>query len=449
MRTGHAGIRPTRRSALLGGSAAAVGALGLAACSNPAGSGDGGGDGGDGGDSGPAANWDEHGPITYATGKDTSGALKGFLETWNKEHSDEKVTLVELPESADEQRSQMINNAQAKSDAYTVLGLDVVWTAEFAANQWVVELPEDKLPLDQMIEATVSTGTYFDKLYAMPFSTNSQLLFSRKDLLEDAGYTDPPKTFDEMWEIVEKVQDNDKKMKGFAAQLAKYEGLTCTFTGMAKSAGADLFDEDGKPTVTSDGAVTGLTSLREGFDKGFIAKEALTYKEEESRQAFQDGTTVFLQNWPYVYDQFQADDGSSKVKDKVLVSVVPGVDGDGTSTLGGLNLAVSAFGKNMGTALDFIMFMSDAAQQKDWLLKSGNPTCNEDVYSDEHVKKEIPYLDILKSGIDGGVSRPHVVKYGDVTQDIQESVYGCISGGDEPEATLKSLQSTLESAVGD
>src|SRR5699024_2737527 len=82
--------------------------------------------GGGGGGEAPAEDFEERGPITLAKGKDTTGKLAEFLETWNSEHPDEEVTLIELPESADEQRTQMINNAQAKSDAYTVLGLDVV-----------------------------------------------------------------------------------------------------------------------------------------------------------------------------------------------------------------------------------------------------------------------------------------------------------------------------------
>ena len=105
-------------------------AAALAACSG------GSSDGGGGGGNAPAADFEERGPITLAKGKDTTGKLTEFLETWNSEHPDEEVTLIELPESSDEQRRQMINNAQAKSDAYTVLGLDVIWTAEFAANEW-------------------------------------------------------------------------------------------------------------------------------------------------------------------------------------------------------------------------------------------------------------------------------------------------------------------------
>src|SRR5699024_1106422 len=138
---------------------------------------------------------------------------------------------IELPESADEQRTQMINNAQAKSDAYTVLGLDVVWTAEFAANQWVVALPEDKFPLDDLIPATVVTGTYFDKLYGVPFTTNAELLFSRTDLLEQAGLDGPPETFEELYSAIETLQEEDPDLLGFGAQYSKYEGLTVQAAG--------------------------------------------------------------------------------------------------------------------------------------------------------------------------------------------------------------------------
>ena len=61
------------------------------------------------------------GPITLVQGKDTSNFVQGQLDKWNQQHPDQKVTLIELPEDADAQRQQMIQNANAKSDAYAVL----------------------------------------------------------------------------------------------------------------------------------------------------------------------------------------------------------------------------------------------------------------------------------------------------------------------------------------
>lgn len=434
-------FKPTRRSLLAAGAASAA-AVGIAACSSSdSGSGSGSGSGG------ATGNFEERGPITFATGKDTSGKLQEFLDQWNKDHADEKVTLVELPESADEQRAQFINNAQAGSDAYTILGLDVVWTAEFAAQQWVVELPEDKFPLDDLIPSTVATAKYFDRLYAVPFTSNAELLFYRTDLLEAVGADSAPTTFEEMYQLIEQIRGTDAGANnlGFASQYSKYEGLTVQLTGLAKSGGGDLFDAKGKPTANDEGAVAGVQAVRDGFDKGFIPKEALTYKEEESRQAFQDGNLAFLQNWPYVWDLAQAEDGSSSVNGKIGVAPLPGVGSNaGASALGGLNYAISATAKNMGTAVDFIAFMVELERQKEWTLATSQAPANQAVYDDKDVLEKFPFFTTLKEGIDGGTARPQVVKYGEVTQAIQEAGYKVFSGTEETKAALDALQTTLE-----
>lgn len=427
----------SRRTVLAAGGVTTAAAA-LAACG-------GGSDdaGGGGGGEASAEDFEERGPITLAKGKDTTGKLAEFLETWNSEHPDEEVTLIELPESADEQRTQMINNAQAKSDAYTVLGLDVVWTAEFAANQWVVALPEDKFPLDELIPATVVTGTYFEKLYGVPFTTNAELLFSRTDLLEQAGLDGPPETFEELYSAIETLQEEDPDLLGFGSQYSKYEGLTVQAAGLVASAGGQLFDDEGKPHADSAEAITGIQTVRDGFDEGFIPQEALTYKEEESRAAYQDGRLAFLQNWPYVWALGQAEDGSSKVNGKMVASLVPGIDGPGSSTLGGLNLGVSAFAKNKGTAVDFIAFMVDAVQQKGWGLATSQAPANAGVYEDQEMLDAFPFLPQLKDAIDKGTSRPAVVQYGEVTQAIQEATYACFSGEKDAEAAMTDLQTQL------
>ncbi len=63
--------------------------------------------------------------------------------------------------------------------------------AEFAANQWIDELPAKEFPLDKMIPAVVKTGDYFGKQYAIPFNTNAGLLFYRKDLSTRSGPNRP------------------------------------------------------------------------------------------------------------------------------------------------------------------------------------------------------------------------------------------------------------------
>src|SRR6476661_6311471 len=70
------------------------------------------------------------GPITLATGRDLTGYMQPLVDKWNAAHPSERVTLLQLPEAADDQHAQMVTNLQAKSDRYDVLNIDVVWTAE-------------------------------------------------------------------------------------------------------------------------------------------------------------------------------------------------------------------------------------------------------------------------------------------------------------------------------
>src|SRR6266540_2544047 len=423
--------------------AAALGAglvlLGLPAC--------GGSDEGGGGGGGAL---EGRGPITLASGKDTSGFLPKQIQAWNSQHPDEKVELKELPEDADAQRQQMIQNAQNQSDAFSVLVMDVVWTSEFAANQWIVQLPEDKVPdLGKLIPATVETAKYRDKLYGVPITSDGGLLYYRKDLLTKAGIAKPPATWDELLADCQKVKALPEAagMSCYAGQFEKYEGLTVNFSEAVNSAGGVVVGEDGKPNVDTPEAKKGLDFLVQGFQNGTIPKAAITYKEEEGRRAFQDGKLIFHRQWPYQYTKANATDGSSKVAGKFAVAPLPGLNGPGKSSLGGHNLAISKFAKNKGSALAFIKFLTSESEEKLHLQKTSEAPVYASLYDDAELVKQFPYLPILKQSVNDAVPRPKAVKYGDATTAIQEEAYAALTGAKTSDQALKDLQAKLEALI--
>ena len=130
---------------------------------------------------------DTRGPITFAMGKNDTDKVTPIIEKWNEQHPDEKVTLKELAGEADAQRETLVQSLQAGSDDYDVMALDVVWTAEFAANQWLQPLNGDfETNTDELLPATVESATYNDVLYALPQNTNGQLLFRNTELADKA-----------------------------------------------------------------------------------------------------------------------------------------------------------------------------------------------------------------------------------------------------------------------
>jgi multiple sugar transport system substrate-binding protein len=388
------------------------------------------------------------GQITLATGKDTSGYLQSALDKWNSAHPNEQARLVELPESADQQRQQMIQNAQTKSDAYTILNVDVVWTAEFAANGWIEQLPADQFALDKMLKGPVDTAKYFGKLYAAPYLTDAGLLYYRKDLLDAAGITAPPKTWDELKTDCQKVLPKSGGASCYAGQFEKYEGLTCDFSEAVDSAGGAVVDDQGKPVVDSPEAKQGLDFLVQGFKSGMIPKEAITYKEEEGRRAFQAGKLIFHRQWPYQYAKANMTDGSSKVAGKFAVAPLPGLTGPGKATLGGHNLAISKFAKNKGSALEFIKFLTSESEEKLHLQKTSEAPVYASLYDDPDLIKQFPYLPTLKAAVDSAVPRPKVVNYGDATDAIQEEAYAALTGTKTSDQALKDLQAKLTTIVG-
>lgn len=415
-------------------------ALSVAAC---------GGGGGGGGPEETSTKLSGRGPITYVAGKDTTGYLQQFLDEWNKLHPDEKVTLIELPADADSQRQQMIQNAQTKSDEYDVLSVDVVWVAEFAANQYIEELPKDEFALDEMFGPTVDAGSYFGRLYAMPSSSDGGMLYYRTDLLKAAGISEPPTTWAEMEEQCKKIQatPEGKGVGCYAGQFEKYEGLTVNAAEAIHSAGGEILDEKGQPNVDTPEAAKGLAFLADGFKSGMIPRAALTYQEEEGRAAFQAGKLIFHRQWPYQYGLANMTDGSSKVAGKFDVAPLPGLNGPGVSSLGGHNMGISTYSKHKATALDFIKFFTEKQQARVQLTKATLAPVYTELYEDPALQKDFPFLPTLKESVLNAEPRPKVVNYGDATIAIQDAAYAALQGDLTPEEAVAQMQTELEDVV--
>ncbi len=426
-----------RRRSLAVGALAATTALLVSAC--------GGSSGSSGASTGAAPALDGVGPITLVQGKDTSGFVQQILDGWNQQHPDQKATLIELPEDADSQRAQMIQNANAKSDAYSVLVVDNVWTAEFAANRYIVELPQDQFPMGDFMPPVIASAEYKDKLYAVPSASDGGLLYYRTDLLKGAGIAAPPKTWAEMIDDCKKIQATPAGAGAncYAGQFQKYEGLTVNAAEAINSAGGVITDKDGKPDVNTDAAKQGLQFLVDGFKQGYIPKEALTYKEEEGRRAFQSGKLIFHRQWPYQYALAEKTDGSSQVAGKFAVAPLPGLSGPGVSSLGGHALGISSYAKNKKSALDFVKFYTSKENSQKYLELGSQAPVYTSIYDDPTLQKKFPYLATLKASILGAQARPKVVRYGDATLAIQDAAYGALQGTMTVDQALSQLQDKL------
>ncbi|MFE7093922.1 ABC transporter substrate-binding protein [Streptomyces erythrochromogenes] len=366
-------------------------------------------------DAGAAAS-DARGPLTLVTAGDLTDYLGPLLDDWNKSRPDERVTLVELPDSADETRAQMISELRSGRDRFDVLNIDVAWTSEFAAAGWISPLERDRFPLDAFLRPVVDTATFDGRLYAVPYVTNAGLLYYRKDILDLAG-EQPPRTWSELARQARTIAPRNG-LDGYAGQFLPYEGLAVNVTEAVHSAGGSILRDDGaRVTVDSDGARAGLRFLADGVREGWISGEALGYKEEESRKAFQDGRLLFLRNWPYVYADASA--AGSKVAGRFGAVPLPGADGPGTSVLGGSNLAVSRHSRHPASAADLISYLTSERVQRRVLTEGSLPPVRAALYEDPELVRAYPYLPTLRESVLSAVPRPKSPRYDQVSLTVQ------------------------------
>jgi multiple sugar transport system substrate-binding protein len=402
--------------------------------------------GGPPGGTAPSANG--IGPITLAVGKDNASWLQGVITGWNKQYPSQKVTLLLLPEASNDQLAQLVANLQAKSDEYDVIDMDVIWTAEFASNGWIVPLPETQFPLDKFLKPAVATAMYQGRLYAVPDYSNADLLYYRKDILAKAGLQ-PPKTWAQLENMATTVAPK-YGLYGYAGTFAPYEGLTVNFATAVQSAGGSILSpENTKVTVDSPQALAGLDFLVNGFKQGWIPKVTLGYEEESSQAAFEAGKFLFLDNWPDVSAALSAPGPQNKVYGKVGIAPLPGPDGTSSSSLGGANLAISAFSQHQQTGLSFIKYMTDEANETQMLEQGSFPPVWTQLYTDQSLRQRYPYLPVLEKAINSAQPRPAIANYDQASLAISSAVYEALTRQKQPQQALAEMAGQLTQIIRD
>jgi multiple sugar transport system substrate-binding protein len=403
--------------------------LGLSAC----------GGGGGGGGSSEAktlepSNSKPSGQVTWCIGKDTSGAFTTAVEKFNKQNPGAEAKLLELPESADLQREQQIQRLRAESSECDVLGMDVTWTAEYAASGWIYDLtPVVEEHESEFIPSTVETVEYEGKKWAIPFNTNAGFLYYRTNEVPKAPTT---------WE---KVYEEAKGKNGLVYQGERYEGLTCVFLELLYSAGGKVLSEDGE-TVEIDSPETRKTLefMREGIEDGAVSKSVTTYEEESSRRAFEAGNATFMRNWPYAY----ALGKESNIADEFAVVKFPGFAGnEGAGVIGGYNLGISAFTDNPDGSLAFSEFLVTQPVQKEMFLKATLPAVATSVYKDPEVKKEIPFTEELLKAVEQAQARPVSPVYQEITEALYTNTFEVLNGHESADSATSKMGSEIESAL--
>ncbi|RKF29370.1 ABC transporter substrate-binding protein [Micromonospora globbae] len=368
--------------------------------------------------------------------------LQKVVDTCNTQAAGRyRIVYRVLPRQADDQRVQMVRRLAAEDSGMDVLGLDVTWTQEFASADWILEWTgQDKAEVEQgTLAGPLETARYDGKLYGAPKNTNVQLLWYRKDLVPE-----PPKTWDQM---ISMAQDLKRQGKPYQVLTmgAQYEGLVVLYNTLAESAGGRILSDDGGKAVMDEGTVRALEQLRNLATSGVTSPSFSNATEDPVRLEFQAGGGAFQVNWPFVYPAMQ--EANPDLAKQVAWARVPGIDEDNPSkvTIGGVNLAVSAYSKHPELSFEAAKCLRDEENQKFSAINDGVPPTIEKVYDDPEMDEAYPMKETILAELKEPAVRPLTPAY----QSISTVMSAVLSPPSQirPEQTADELRGAIADAL--
>ena len=153
--------------------------------------------------------------------------------------------------------------------------------------------------------------------------------------------------------------------------------------------------------------------------------------------------------WPFIYSQASQPGPGNKVVGKFAVTLLPGVGGAGSSSLGGANLAVSAFSKHQATAVAFIQYLSSLPEEKQLLIDTGFPPVWTSLYSDPAMVRMFPYLPVVKQAILSAQPRPAIPDYDQASLAISSVVDQARTLRQTPQQALSEMAAQLTQVIKD
>ena len=369
---------------------------------------------------GDAGAGDARATLRWFIFNEPSGAPQKIANACSAQSGGEyKIKFEYLPSQADQQREQLVRRLGAEDSSLDLLGLDVVWTGEFANAGWLRPVPAAtaKAVSANVFDSVLRTARFDNRLYVTPIWSNTQFLWYRTDRSPTA-----PKTWDEMIDAAEKLGPSKGRIQ---VQANRYEGLVVLVNQLIESAGTSILS--GPKSIELDKAKTerALGVLGRLSRSPIAASNLTTSTEDTARLGFESGNSTFMINYSFVYPSAKAN--APKIFKVMKAAKYPQVDPNIPSKppIGGINIGVSAYSKHPKEAFDAVRCLVKPENQLTVAELGGLPPVREDLYDQPEIQKAFPgFAKVVRDSIKDAAPRPsESPAYQDLSLAIQRGVH--------------------------
>jgi multiple sugar transport system substrate-binding protein len=363
--------------------------------------------------------------------------LQDFAADFTEANPDAKVEVTAVPWDGAHDK---IANAIAAGETPDMSLIGTTWMGEFAEAGGIDPTPEGLIDESAFFPGAWESTEVGGTSYGVPWYVETRALYYRTDLAEQAGWPQPPATWEELRQFASDLEQKAGAENGLQLQ-AGLTGAWQTMMPFAWSAGAELTDADGAEyTLDSPEMVEGLEFYSSFFADGLSSTDKLDPGELENGMA--DGTIGSFISGPWHADLVEE---AGVSPDQYALAPLPGVESaPGNSFVGGGDLAVFSDADNKDGAWKFIQWLSEPETQLAFYDEVGDLPAVQSAW-DSGELADNPQLQVFGQQLELATSPPAVPTWEEVASAIDAEIEKASKGQVSPEEAVKSMQAQAAS----
>jgi len=343
---------------------------------------------------------------------------------------------------------KIVTGMAAKPPAYDAAMIDVIWPDEFIKSGYLLDVTDRVTPDMKagIFPAAWNGVTRNGKVYGMPWLMDVKYFMYNKDILAQAGFNAPPKTWDELAEQAKVI-----KQKGLAEYPISWswnqkEGVVCDYTALLFGNGGAFVDASGKPAFNNDKGVQALAWMKQTIDDGLTNPSSVSSDEMAVETNFLAGKSAFAVNWLFQYADSN-DPAKSQIVGKVAFAPMPvfkaGADAGikGASVDGSSSFAIMATTPYADQTWKFLTYLASNEVQTKYSAAM-LPIWQADFEGDALTKllaaapSNPVTVPAFKSQFPYAFERPTVPYYNEASAALQLAIQEALTGVKTPQAAL-------------
>jgi len=290
----------------------------------------------------------------------TVDEMNAIVEEFNQANPDIKVEIEYV--AYDALHDKITTAMASEPPAYDVFLVDDIWYAEFAEAGYLMDAT-DRITSDmkeKIFPASWDITTVAGKTYGMPWLLDEKYFYYNEKLLNDAGFTEPPRSWEELLTQAQAIRDQGIVEFPIVWSWGQYEAAICDWVTLLYGNGGKFVDESGKAAFNDEIGVQTLSWMLQTIDDGITNPASVSYVEEDVRNVFSQGNAVFATNWVYMYDLVNFNAEQSQVTGQIKMARMPAFEGKAESATinGSMGFSVAAASPNKDGAWKYVEFLT-------------------------------------------------------------------------------------------